>query len=148
MYNFFVQIPSELLSHIDRLVVLNRTEKNIDGQEQQRSSADPNSPLSPEETQNPWNEEDSREDQVNDKGKVPGVSMIRERRKDHRSIRCEQVEEHMADENQKTDFVITPEMRPPCDFSKKPTKKERIKWEEEERMGEVPMVLEIELTVN
>ena len=54
----------------------------------------------------------------------------------------------MADENQKTNFVITPEMRPPCDFSKKPTEKERIKWEKEERMGEVPMVLEIELTVN
>jgi hypothetical protein len=54
----------------------------------------------------------------------------------------------MADENQKTDFVITPEMRPPCDFGKKPTKEERIKREKEERMGEVTMVLEIELTVN
>jgi hypothetical protein len=39
-------------------------------------------------------------------------------------------------------------MRPPCDFSKKPTEKERIKWEKEERMGEVSMVLKIELTVN
>jgi hypothetical protein len=54
----------------------------------------------------------------------------------------------MADEDQKTDFVITPEMRSPCDFSKKPTEKERIKWEKEERVGEVPMVLEIELRVN
>ena len=74
--------------------------------------------------------------------------MIGERGKDHRSIRCEQVEEYMADENKKTNFVITPEMRPPCDFGKKPSKTERIKWEKEERMGEVPMVLEIELTVN
>jgi apolipoprotein N-acyltransferase len=74
--------------------------------------------------------------------------VIRERRKNHRSIGCEQVEEHMADENQKTDFVITPEMGPPCDFGKKPTKEERIKREKEERMGEVTMVLEIELTVD
>ena len=74
--------------------------------------------------------------------------MIRERRKDHRSIRSEQVEKHMADENEKTNFVITPEMRPPCDFGEKPAKKKRINWEKQERMGEVPMVLKIELTVN
>jgi hypothetical protein len=54
----------------------------------------------------------------------------------------------MADENQKTDFVITPEMGPSCDFGKKPTKEERIKREKKERMGEVTMVLEIELTVD
>jgi hypothetical protein len=129
-------------------VVLNRTEENIDGQEHQRSSANPSSPLSPQQANNPRDEEDSREDQINDKGKVPGVSMIGERGKDHRSIRGEEVEKHMADEDQKTDFVITPEMRSPCDFSKKPTEKERIKWEKEERVGEVPMVLEIELRVN
>jgi hypothetical protein len=74
--------------------------------------------------------------------------VLRERGKDHRSIRSEKVEKHMADENQKTDFVITPEMRPPCDFSEKPAKKKRINWEKQERMGEVPMVLKIELTVN
>jgi hypothetical protein len=54
----------------------------------------------------------------------------------------------MADEDEKTNFVITPKMRPPCDFGEKPAKKERIKWEKQERMGEVPMVLKIELTVN
>ena len=54
----------------------------------------------------------------------------------------------MADENEKTNFVITPEMRPPCDFGEKPAKKKRINWEKQERMGEVPMVLKIELTVN
>jgi len=129
-------------------VVLNCAEKNISGQEHQRSPAKPSGLLSPEEADNPWNEEDPREDQINDKREVPGVSVIRERRKDHRSIRSEKVEKHMADKNKKTNFVITPEMRPPCDFSKKPTEKERIKWEKEERMGEVSMVLKIELTVN
>jgi len=54
----------------------------------------------------------------------------------------------MADEDEKTNFVITPKMRPPCDFGEKPAKKERIKWEKEEGMGEVSMVLKIELTVN
>jgi len=54
----------------------------------------------------------------------------------------------MADENQKTDFEITPEMGSPCNFGKKPTKKERINREKEERMGKVTMVLEIELTVD
>jgi hypothetical protein len=54
----------------------------------------------------------------------------------------------MAHENQKTDFVITPEMRPPCDFGEKPTEKEGIKRNKKKRMGEVPVVLEIELTVN
>ena len=54
----------------------------------------------------------------------------------------------MADEDEKTNFVITPKMRPPCDFGEKPTKEERIKREKEERMGEVTMVLQIELTVD
>jgi len=54
----------------------------------------------------------------------------------------------MADKNQKADFEITPEMGPPRDFRKKPTKKERIKREKEQGMGEVPMVLEVKLTVN
>lgn len=54
----------------------------------------------------------------------------------------------MADENQKTNFIIAPEMRSSRDFGKKPTEKERIKWEQDERMGEVSMVLEIELAVN
>ncbi len=147
-YNFLIQIHSELFSHSDRPVMLNRTEKNIEGQEHQRSPANPSGPILPKKTKNPRNEKDPRKDQIDDKGEVPGVSMIRERSKNHCSVRGEQIEEHMADENQKTNFVIAPEMRSSRDFSKKPTEKERIKWEQDEGMGEVSMVLEIELAVN
>jgi len=54
----------------------------------------------------------------------------------------------MADENQKAYFVISPEMRPPCDFGKKPAEKKGINGDEDQRMSKVPVILEIELAVD
>ncbi len=68
-------------------MVLAPTKKDVKGDPYQGSTADPSGFPFEEETDQKWEKNDSGEDQVNDKDKVPGKSLLGERGEDHRSIR-------------------------------------------------------------
>jgi len=53
----------------------------------------------------------------------------------------------MADQNRQTDLIKTPEVGPLRYFDENPTEEESIEGDQNQRMGEVPMVLKIELAV-
>jgi len=101
----------ELFRHTDGSLMLDPAKKKIKGERDEGSSAKPCCLLPPEETENPWDKKNPRKDQIDDEGEVQGVSVIRKRGKDHRSIRGEEVEQHMAHEHWKTDCVETPKIR-------------------------------------
>ena len=53
----------------------------------------------------------------------------------------------MADQNRQTDFVETPEVGALRYLYEDPTEEESIEWNQNQRMGKVAVILEIELTV-
>jgi hypothetical protein len=53
----------------------------------------------------------------------------------------------MADQNRQTDLIKTPEVGPLRYFDENPTEEESIEGDQSERMGEVAVILEIELVV-
>jgi hypothetical protein len=84
------------------------------------------SSFSPKKTNKPRNHEGSGKDQINDEKEVPGITMFKKRRKNHRPVGCEKIEQDMAHENKETDLVITPEVRTSRYLCEDPTEEERI----------------------
>ncbi len=102
-------------------------EKYIDCEADQRAAAEPLRSPSPDKTYQPGEHDDSGKDQVDNEDEVPGISMLEERGKDHRSVGGEKIEKDVAHERCKTDFVKTPEVGTPRYLCEDPTEEDGIK---------------------
>jgi hypothetical protein len=68
-------------------MMLDPTKKDVEGETDQGTTADPSNFILPKDTDHQWEKNNSREDQIDDKNEIPGKPMFRERRQDHRPIR-------------------------------------------------------------
>lgn len=86
--------------------------KDVNDKAYDGSTGDPFCLPFPENANYQWEKDNPREDQIDDKDEIPGKSMLEKRRKNHCPIGGEKVEDDMADQNKKTDFIKTPEVTP------------------------------------
>jgi hypothetical protein len=75
--NLFVQIPGIGLGDLDRPIVLNPTEQDVNEKADKRSPADPTGLFLPKKTGYQRENDDSRENQVDDKEEIPGVPTVK-----------------------------------------------------------------------
>jgi hypothetical protein len=72
--------------------MLNPAKKNVNGKAYQGSAANPSGPPLPEKAGEEGKEDKAGEDEVDNEDQIPCIPMFKERRKDHRAIRSEEVE--------------------------------------------------------
>ena len=103
------------------------TKKDVEYETDQGTTADPLSFILPKNTDHQWEKNNSRENQIDNKNEIPGKSMFKERRKDHRPIRGQEIEDDVTDQNQKADFIKTPKGGALRYSYKEPTEKKGVK---------------------
>jgi hypothetical protein len=127
--------------------MLNPAKKNVNGKAYQGSPADPLGPPFPEKAGKEGEEDKAREDEVDNEDQIPGKPMFKERRKDHRAIRGEKIEQNVTNQNRQTDLIKTPEMISLRYLGENPAEEESIERDKYQRMSEVTMIFKIKLTV-
>jgi hypothetical protein len=145
--DILLQVSGKDLGKFYRSLMLGPAKKDIEAESKKGTPADPCSPPSPEDADQPRQKEDPGKDQIDDKDQIPGIPVIKERGKNHRSIGGKKIEEDVADKNRKADLVIAPEVRAFRDLYKNPAEEKSIKRNEEQRMGKIPVILEVKLPV-
>jgi hypothetical protein len=91
--------------------VLDPAKEDVKGKAYQGPTADPLDPPLPEKARDKREKDDSRENEVDNEDQIPCKPMSKERRKDHRAIGGEKIEQNVANQNKNTDLIKTPEVR-------------------------------------
>jgi hypothetical protein len=102
--------------------VLDPAKKDIDGKAHQGSAADPSGLPFPQKAGDEREEDNAREDEVDNENEIPCVAVFKERRKNHRAIRGEKIQQNVTNQNKKTNLIKTPEVITPRYFGEDPTK--------------------------
>ena len=127
--------------------MLDPGKKDVNSKAYQRSTADPSGLSFPQKAGDEREEDNAREDEVDNENEIPCIPVFKERRKNHRAIRSEQIQQNVTNQNKKTDLIKTPEVIAPRYFGEDPTEEQRIKGNQEERMSKVSMIFKIKVTV-
>jgi hypothetical protein len=145
--NLFVYASGKGSCQLDRSTMLDPTKKDVNGKTCQGPAADPLGLPLPEKAEEEREKDDTGEDDVDDKDQIPRKTMFKERRKDHRAIGGEKIEQDVTNQNREADLIKAPKMISLRYLDENPAEEESVERNKYQRMSKVPVMLEVELTI-